>query len=949
MKKLYCMLLVLLLSGLSWAIVEYGQLAGTVTDSKGGALPGATVTILSDAMIGGARTMLTDAKGDFIFIQLRPGDYTVTCTMEGFQSVKNEKVEVKLDRTAKLIVKLQDAKEFKETVVVTGQAPVVDPTQTNTGDVFDQTYLQETAIGSGGRSYQSVLTQSGGVTGGGNPQVLGSDEGSNNYLVDGLSTTDPVTATFGTNFNFDAIQEISFQTGGFEAEYGQATGGIVNVVTKSGSNRFEGSFDIRYSNEHFYEGSDKYPPWDHYDPSIDTTSFYNPSFVLGGPILKDKVWFFVSLQDTQSKTTPAGLNYTYHWDGQDYLGKITWQISPNDTLIAKYSDDEAKIHNADAGYGVTKEAASRQDQFATIYQGDYSRILSESLLFTAKVGINKQPLNAYPESGDFNTPPSYDIDHYLLSQNASNVQYSKRNRTEGLFSLTWFKNNLAGDHTFKVGADYNDLKFDWNSYTPGDRIYYTYDFDKDGVPDPYFKYVYQRLPQTQDKGKSWNVFLQDEWKILPNLVFKPGIRYDKVDYWNDVGTKVASLNKWQPRIGVAWDILNDATTVARAYYGIFMHPSSLTLPDTLRHSSTSWSQWYSADYEGWKYGMTAQEYCETFGGCDSEGYVDINDYSLEPPQAAKNLKATYARQLSVGFERQILPRTGLSLDYVQKKTFDIMEDSCYGYDANGNAYDPINFISNPDSYDFNTMCQFYLLRNNPFAKRYYFGYILKFESRYKDWFHILFDYTYSKAYESVGYNADYGYASTAFDLPLHYLNTYGYAGADNRHYVKLNGYFYLPDNFTIGINSFFRTGRPYTKYADKYSVDYDGPCESDGTGCTYYAPPMYGTYYLEKQGSERLPSIWWIDFQLTYGIKISQGVQAKIIGSINNLTNNQAVLARCSHWNSTNPNDPNGGVDSCPFAYYDRNGVLQFSSLSFGQAEAWQSPRSYEVGFRLEF
>ena len=211
MKKVAALLFVLLLSGLGWAVVEYGQLSGVVTDDQGNPLPGASVTIESAALIGGPRTQLSNETGEFIFIQLRPGDYTVTCQMEGFQIVKNEAVKVNLDRTTKLIVQLQTSKEFQETVVVTGAAPVVDPTQTNTGSVFDETYLQETAIGSGGRSYQSVLAQTGGVTGSGNVNVLGSTGGENNYLIDGLSTTDPVTATFGTNFNFDAIQEISFR------------------------------------------------------------------------------------------------------------------------------------------------------------------------------------------------------------------------------------------------------------------------------------------------------------------------------------------------------------------------------------------------------------------------------------------------------------------------------------------------------------------------------------------------------------------------------------------------------------------------------------------------------------------------------------------------------------------------------------------------------------------
>jgi outer membrane receptor for Fe3+-dicitrate len=942
MKKFAALLCVLLLSGLGWAIVEYGQLSVVVTDVQNNPLPGASITIESDALIGGPRTQLSNESGESLFIQLRPGDYTVTCQMEGFQVVKNEKVKVSLDRTTKLIVKLQTAQEFQETVVVTGAAPVVDPTQTNVGSVFDETYLQETAIGSGGRSYQSVLTQAGGVTGSGNVNVLGSTGGENNYLIDGLSTTDPVTATFGTNFNFDAIQEISFQTGGFEAEYGQATGGIVNVVTKSGSNAFEGSFDIRYSNETFYEGSDNYPPWDPYDPSRDETWFYNPAVSLGGPILKDKVWFFVSAQTDQTEITPAGVDYSYKWDGQNYLAKVTWQISPNDTLIGKWSSDPAAIHNVDASIWVAEEAATRQDQGGDIWQADYSRILSESLLFTAKLGVNQQYLDAYPESGDLTSPPYYDLYTGYTYNNAFNAQFSDRDRVEGLFSLTWFKNNLAGDHTFKMGGEYHDVSFDYLSFTPGDRAYYTYDYTGDGAPDSYLKYVYEPQFPYSNEGIQWTVYLQDEWKVLPNLTFKPGVRYDAVEYTNDAGVKIADMDMFQPRIGMAWDIFNNAKTVVRGYYGTFMHPSALTLPDFLRSEGSGYQSWVSAEFLADYFGMTPEEVCEYFGPCDDEGYIFNNEFVGAPNQTIDALKPTYAEQWNIGFEQEIAPRTGVELTYVQKRTKDIMEDTCGGYDEDGNFIDPWDYLDDPDSYDFWSQCQFFVMRNNPYALRYYYGYILKFESRYKDWFHLMLDYTYSKAYESVGYTQN---AGADFDLPIHYVNRYGYAGGDNRHYLKLNGYFYLPANFTLGFNAFYRTGRPLTIYTDRYGAD--GDDAEDDNNDDWYSPPTYGTLFLTKRGSYgRLPSVWWVDFQASWAFNITEGIKSKLILSVNNLFNREAVLGRCTRVWSTNPDEPGAGDQGCGSA---TTADGEAYPVNFGDDIAWQTPRSYEVGLRIEF
>ena len=246
MRKWFVISMVLLLSaGLAWAVVQHGSVDGTIVDKERNPLPGVMVQAESPNQIGGPKVTVSDENGFFRFPRLMVGEYKISFNLDGFQPLVHEEVPVKLKRNTKLNVELTDATEFEEEIVVTGQAPVVDTTQTNTGDVYNETFLQEGTIGSAGRSFQNVMGMSAGVQGGGNPSVLGSTEGENAYLIDGMDSTDPVTSTFGTNFNFDAIQEISFQTGGFEAEYGRALGGIVNVVTKSGGNTFSGTWALR--------------------------------------------------------------------------------------------------------------------------------------------------------------------------------------------------------------------------------------------------------------------------------------------------------------------------------------------------------------------------------------------------------------------------------------------------------------------------------------------------------------------------------------------------------------------------------------------------------------------------------------------------------------------------------------------------------------------------------
>ena len=248
-------LVALVSSGAAFAATT-SRLTGEVFDNDGTAMPGVTVQISSDRLIGGPQIAIADDQGRFTFNLLPVGTYTVEATLVGFKPSSGQ-VQVTLDRTAQILFHMVP-EQFGGEIEVSAQVPVVDTAQVNTSVTFDHEFLQKAAVGSANRDYLSMIGQAAGVAGSGNASVFGGSSGDNSYLIDGLNTTDPVTGTFGTNFNFDAIQEMNFQTGGFEAEFGQATGGIVNLVTKSGGNEFSGSLDVRFRNEQMTENGDHY-------------------------------------------------------------------------------------------------------------------------------------------------------------------------------------------------------------------------------------------------------------------------------------------------------------------------------------------------------------------------------------------------------------------------------------------------------------------------------------------------------------------------------------------------------------------------------------------------------------------------------------------------------------------------------------------------------------------
>jgi len=883
-----------------------GKLSGTVADDNGLPLPGVTVTIASPALIGGAQVAVTEIDGNFSFPGLAPGVYTVKAELSGFVSQERNGVEVRLDRTTELNVVMPPSK-FGEEITVVAETPVVDPTQVSTSQTFSNDFLKTAAIGSTRRGYQSVLNMAPGVVGTNNPSVFGSTAGENAYFIDGLDTTDPVTATFGTNFNFDAIQEISFQTGGFEAEYGRATGGIVNLVTKSGGNDFSGTLDVRFRDSSFYENGD------HFDTDTNEVKYLTPSVTLGGPIIRDNLWFFVSGQYIDSQATPVNSPSTRKYEGENYIGKLTWQVSPNWRVIGKLSGDPATIDNSDASQFVAAEANTYQEQGGSIYQAEFNGVLSPSLLWNTQVGINRSTLDAYPQTGDFDAVSHLGYDTGYEYGSASNAQYSDRNRDEIKTNLTWFVDQLAGSHEFKGGVEYSKLFFRSHNYTTADGYRYddlTSDYwygDGDPAAIPYVMWFDTDAGTIENDGTMYTGYLQDAWKPTPTLTVKFGVRYDTVGYTNNAGDDIADMDMFQPRVGIAWDVRGDAKSLIKASYGRFMHPNAMTLPNFARTALSTSYRWRSCSTLR---GFSSPEQCQTYAaglgrpwtegpdGWDPNGWYQVPSadvFGSAPNQIAADLKPTYADELIIGYEQEVFNRTSIEVSYIDKKTRDIFEDTCDGN------------VPNPSA---DATCDYYLMANLPDLKRDYEGVIVKFETRAKDWLNLLASYTYSKSEGNVEYTQN---AGVDFDVyPVHFVNTYGYLSDDRRHRVKLNGYVLLPYNFTVGVDGFWSSGFAYSHTA---------------------AADPYGDEFLDPRGFYRGNDNWGLDMSASWALKLG-AIRTELIATIYNVFGEEQGTGVCESDTGCTGYLPDGLTQ----VHYD-----------FGDTTSWQTPRRYEVGFRIEF
>ena len=862
-----------------------GALFGTVVDEQGHGASGVAVTI-SSRELQGTRSMTTKGDGEFNFPLLPPGTYRADFVASGFQSVTQSNIVISLEQQTKVNVTMKVAK-VSESVSVVGNSEVIDPTQSSIQQNFKTDYLEYSSVGQGNRSYQSAVLQAPGVvdSGDGNPQIFGANEGQNSYLIDGLNTTDPVTHTFELNFGFDAIQEISVMNG-FEAEYGKAVGGIINVVTKSGGNELAGSFDMRYRNEHFNQNGD------HFKKSDRPYERINPEVALGGPIVRDRLWFFLDAQRNINETQYQDLFGFKPARSDDFgwnlFGKITATPVPNQTTTFRYTNSYADFPSDDSSPSfVQPEASSDQYQKVQIYNLSHDAVFSENWLANVQVGIDDSYLISQPHSGNRALTGVFDLVTGISSVNGTNFQRSDRDRVDVMGSTT-FLFNAAGSHAVKVGFDIEQTTFrEVNNATgtPIDPSMCSPDFfqpagatcgaiDYRAQGDPYLYIVQTNLPITEFKGHGQSYYIQDEWKPSSRLTANVGVRYDQVHFTG--GSADKTLNRFQPRLGIAYDVFNDSSLVFSAHAGQFMDDNALSLPAYLNKIGAVSSEFlFNPDTQGY-------DFIGAFGGPAGN--------EIDP-----SLRATYTEEVNVGVTKRVFSNASVGVTGIYRHNKNIFEDSC--------KVPPFDCSSDPT----------YWLTNKPggqdLLKSQYRALVFKFEGRPTQNSNILLSYTLAKSQGSVEYTQNQSYDFDVF--PVHFVNRYGYLSDDARHRVKLSGFYRLPWSIVAGTTFYWDSGTPYTVFQP--SPD----------------PAFYGNEYLEPRGSRRLPHFYQWDLQLQKGFQIGP-VNASLIVSVLNLLNTEIPISRDGSVGS-------GGTVADP------------TNPDFNKTTAWQTPRRFEIGTRITF
>ena len=521
MKKVFMFVLALTLAMFATSAMAQssttGSIEGTVTDPNGAAVKGATVTVTSPNLIS-PQTATTNDEGRYQVPALPPGKYKVAIDASGFGKYEKDDVSVNLSRTSTADATLALA-TATATVTVTGGA-AVDVAANTTGnnvstEQFSNFPTQRTVQGL--YTIAPTITRSGlrDATGRDrDPAVGGSSGPENNYILDGVNTTDPAFGGSGANLPFEFVQEVEIKTGAFGAEYGKSTGGIFNVITKSGGNEFHGDLFGYGTTKGLVRAVSNFP---FTGSSFNGFSETDVGGDIGGPIKKDKIWFFGAFNP--QRRTNYYLTQTFHTPAQNkvtipfYAGKVTWAVNGKNTLTFSTFGDFTKVKgflataalNNVSGYGSDINAfTGTQETGGHNYTVRLNSTLKNNFIAEISGALHFQRANTIPVatdqplvtdnfsvlrggavlpvalSGLDSGSTATGFTDYVDGRGGSLQRGYARGPGFGLFGpqkrnryeINAHMQNIAGKHTVKWGFEWNRNIYDISTLSSGPAVTY---------------------------------------------------------------------------------------------------------------------------------------------------------------------------------------------------------------------------------------------------------------------------------------------------------------------------------------------------------------------------------------------------------------------------------------------------------------------------------------------
>ena len=988
--------------------IPTSNLSGKVFN-EGVGLPGVSVVAKSPALQG-TRTTVTGGAGDYVFVNMPPGDYTIAYSLSGFQPL-SKTIKLAASQNSQLDAKLSLTAVAAEATVV-GKAETISQTSqaatTYSGELLAKLPTARTVT-------QAVLLSPGLNNSGPNGvSVAGSTSVENLYMVNGVVIQDNVRSTPFNLFVEDAIQETTTATSSISAEYGRFMGGVINTITKSGGNSFSGSLRATFTNDSWNSTS-----------SYRTAAGVNPqegAFInkvvptyeatVGGPILKDALWFFLAGRyfDTTSATTAVtgytGISFTSGTKESRYEGKLTGSPAQGHTLTASYlAIDTQSIGYAYQTPGTVLDLASVIDRQLpqNLFALNYNGVLTNSFFVEAQ--YSKRKFTFENSGSQFTDPVGGTL---LLDRSRANARYNsptfcgvcgpeKRDNDNYLVKGTYFLQTTgAGSHNIVGGYDdYGGQRFsnnhqsgsDWRIYTTGaiigsdNTLYPVLTPTAAGTSTRvWWTPILQGTVGTDTRTRS--AYVNDTIRLSNRLSLNVGLRYDKNHAQNSDGAVTSNDSGVSPRLAATFDLKGDGKLKFTASYAKYIagiqdsqagssaaggNPATfyfaygtgapninpdptkplLSIADSL-NSVWSWVRSQGCDPDNAK-----MQAAMLSGACKMSQYASAYIPGVTGVIQG-SLASPYANEYVLGAGGTIGNRGSFRADLVRrefKQFYDFKLDTTTGQvKAYGYTYD-VGQVVNSNDY-----------------RREYTGLHTQFAYRLTDRLNVGGIWTWSHLIgDLVGENS----ASGSIQGTLHSYAEYfdrswaspvGSLSSDQRHRVRLYGTYDIPIPQKAGalnasVMQWYETGLPYGAVG---TIDTNAYVKNPG----YAVPTTLTPYYFTARDAYRTEDVFRTDLGLTYSFKVGSAVEIYLAPQVFNFFNAQHVSTPGTTVNTYNNSAANYNAFNpfttapveCPqtttASACKALGANWQKASTFGQATAttsYQAPRWFQFSVGVRF
>ncbi|MBO1321823.1 TonB-dependent receptor [Acanthopleuribacter pedis] len=975
---------------------QTGSINGSVSDTNGDPLPGVVINMESESLQG-SRSAVTTDQGQFLMRLLPPGIYTLTATMPGMRTLKQE-VRVSIGTATRPRMVMEPEGTTEVVVVVADRVFELDTTQVASN--FEGDFVEKLPRA---RDLESVATLAPGVTVGqfnSGISVNGASSTENVFMLNGaFINVDGIRGSADNLFIEDDIQETQVITGNASAEFGFFAGGMVNSITKSGGNEFHGTFRTSLSNE----------DWTARDPielrsGVEKIDKINKefTFTFNGPIVKDRLWFAVAgrkfdtetndqlrqgtpLSDSQAaalglpggQTAPGAESFVATTERQRVQLKLTGTIAEGHTVVASYLEEEVDAVNNQSFSAISFAGVDPASSFPTdLLSLNYRGIITPAFTVDANYAQRNGDLSFGQATSDRIAGTT--IRHRDQASAYTNAPFgggavNSRNSENWNIKFSYFLNsNNLGSHDITFGGQSITEERNENNFqsASGWQMRPRWTRWENGQPIPIFEgngnagtsawiiyYPVTNLSQGSDFTTT-AAYINDVWTLNEHWYFNLGLRYDKNDTSAEDGQELSSTDNMSPRITVNYDLHGDGVHQFSAGYNVY----SSKLNDAAQDGSTAGSPAVFAwSYDGPQTENLADIFTwidQTFpGGIAGVENIDLNtiqnpylffqDYSpdtsfesLSTVPAEGGIDGQSVEEFTVGYKHKLGNRGFVKADVIVREYSDFLTDFVNQETGQTSAGIDRTVLNNSDDYE-----------------RDYFGVNLSGNYRFEGNWSLGGNYAYAKAEGNIaGENSGSGAISTAttttypeFNHPR--INPTGLLSNYSEHTVRLWTGYEL--NTSLGDFSFNALGSYFsgTPYGMAYSVNIAGQETAyglpDPATLPYSNPPTTLTYNITDPDAFKWDGFTSIDLGVNYSLMLKSRYELFVQFDITNILNSDAQTA-----GNTTVNAIDGAPAFDLFNETPVEGVHYERGPNFGNAtvgSSFQAPRSVTIDVGLKF